>query len=81
MAQKKGSTNFDAKLLVNYSKRTPIDERERTGFVGEARRGRCGHQTKGQGWLIRTQAGIRAVWALIKQVAREHSAWRYAVPT
>jgi hypothetical protein len=39
MARKKGSTNFDAKLLVNYSKRTPTDERERTGFVGEARRG------------------------------------------
>jgi hypothetical protein len=49
MARKKGSTNFDAKLLVNYSKRKPTDERERTGFRGRARRGRRGDQTKGQG--------------------------------
>jgi hypothetical protein len=77
MARKKGSTNFDAKLLVNYSKRKPRDERERTGFVEEARRGRRGNQTKGQrGRLIRTQAGIKAVWALIRQLANEHSAWR-----
>jgi preprotein translocase subunit SecB len=39
MARKKGSTNFDAKLLVNYSKRKPTDERERTGFVEPARWG------------------------------------------
>jgi hypothetical protein len=33
MAQKKGSTNFDAKPLVIYSKRKPTDGRERTGFA------------------------------------------------
>jgi hypothetical protein len=75
--EKPGSTNFDAKLLVNYSKRRPTGDPEHTGLVKEAGCDeRAGSRFRRVASLLLAQAGRRESCALIRLVASEQSAWR-----